>query len=482
MLDKREQDIVISAQQGNRSAFGELVQRYQNLVTSIAFSSTGDLQRSEDIAQQAFLVAWEKRTELRDPRRFGGWLRAFASNVTLNSNRKSKRLDRSATSLETQNEPISIDLPEDRLATKEQETLLWASLKNIPEDYREPLVLFYRENQSAQEVAQQMGLSVDAVKQRLARGRAMLKSEVEQFVEDLLGFTKPSASFSSAIVAMLPAASAATSKAIVQGGVALGAKSLLGKIGFLFSGSFLGALGGVLGGAIGIWASWYGVKAAERHATSDDEKRLLWWFYKSVVVMTVAITLASIVVFWLAPESIRFFWVVGSTAIYTLVLGAQIVYFIDRQTKLHQLHGKPDVYTDVVATPPSSRNGFRCAVAAVSIVSWVWVFVLAGMKQDWIVISLAIPLALGHLVWSLLGADAQITAPNQIRFQAMALLRNSLLACLLVLIASFSGTRMDFTPVSGWTLCLGVGSICWLLAGIMWWAASKADQHLAQSP
>ncbi len=109
MLDRRESDLVRAAQDGNKSAFGKLVERYQNLVTSIALSRTGDLQRSEDIAQQAFLVAWQKRAELRDPSRFGGWLRSIARNVTLNSNRKSNRLDRSAQSLDDQTEPRSLD-------------------------------------------------------------------------------------------------------------------------------------------------------------------------------------------------------------------------------------------------------------------------------------------------------------------------------------------------------------------------------------
>ena len=135
--------------------------------------------------------------------------------------------------MEPQNEPASIELPEDRLANKEQQALLWASLKNIPEEYREPLVLFYREDQSVQQVAEKMGLSVDAVKQRIARGRGMLKSEVEQFVEDLLGSTKPSASFASGVLAMLPVAGAATGKAVVKGGLALGAPPLAVGLGYL---------------------------------------------------------------------------------------------------------------------------------------------------------------------------------------------------------------------------------------------------------
>ena len=194
MHTRQESEIVLSAQSGNRNAFEQLVLRYQNLITSLAFSKTGDLQRSEDIAQQAFLIAWEKRADLIEPEKFGSWLRSIAGNVLLNSNRKSKRIARAEVSMELDQTPGN-EPGLDQVSTMEQQELLWASLKNIPEQYREPLILFYREEKSVAQVAELMGLSNDAVKQRLSRGRAMLKVEVEQFVEDLLGcllYTSPS--------------------------------------------------------------------------------------------------------------------------------------------------------------------------------------------------------------------------------------------------------------------------------------------------
>jgi hypothetical protein len=55
-------------------AFSELVSRYQSFIASIAYSQTGDLDRSEEIAQQTFVTAWEKRKSLRDQRRMVAWL------------------------------------------------------------------------------------------------------------------------------------------------------------------------------------------------------------------------------------------------------------------------------------------------------------------------------------------------------------------------------------------------------------------------
>ena len=66
---------------------------------------------------------------------------------------------------------------------REEADLLDRTLETLPQSYREPLVLFYREQQSVARVAEQLDLSPDAVKQRLARGRRMLRSEVAALVQ-----------------------------------------------------------------------------------------------------------------------------------------------------------------------------------------------------------------------------------------------------------------------------------------------------------
>lgn len=480
MLDRRESDLVLAAQDGNKSAFGKLVERYQNLVTSIALSRTGDLQRSEDIAQQAFLVAWQKRAELRDPSRFGGWLRSIARNVTLNSNRKSARLDRSAQSLEAQTEPRSLDMPDDDMTKREQQELLWASLKHIPEDYREPLILFYREDQSVQQVADQLGLSVDAVKQRLVRGRAMLKSEVEQFVEDLLGSTKPSPSFASAVLATLPAAGAAAGSAAAKTGIMLGVKSMLGKMGFLVSGPFLGAMGGVLGGAVGVGAAWYGTKSAEKHATSEEEKKLLWWFFRAVLVMTFSITALSLATAFLTAEGLfRLFSVIGVTVGYIIALVSMIIYFINRQRELHEEYGKPAYATEMEFGSPAPLGSYRLALVGTTVGCWTWLFVLAAVKQSWIVLAIGAPLMLGHLSWLLINADSPATGPDQVRFQARSVLHNSLLAGLLIAVAGMF-TDLQYGRFSSWMLALFVIGICWVVAASLWYAADKIEKKMEE--
>ena len=365
MIDRQESELVLAAQIGSPDAFGRLVKKYQNMVTSLAFSKTGDLQRSEEFAQQAFMLAWENLTDLREPERFGGWLRSIATNLTLNSNRKSGRLARVAQEIEIDSEPASNEVPGDAISSKEQKELLWLTLKKIPEEYREPLVLFYREEKSVAQVAELMGLSIDSVKQRLSRGRAMLKCEVEQFVEDLLGSSKPGASFTSAVLLSLPASSAGVSKTVIQSGILLGSKTMMGNFALLAAGPIVGALGGIMGGAVGAAGAWYGTKAAEKQATSKEEVALLWRFYWIITIETVVLTIGSIVAAYNLPKGFALpLFVLGATVLFLLLLSTQIVLFVQKQRALHRIHGAPAYASQASITQPASLRENRWAIVA----------------------------------------------------------------------------------------------------------------------
>ena len=103
--------------------------------------------------------------------------------------------------------------------------ILWRSLERIPEIYREPLVLFYREHQSIEAVARDLELSEDAVKQRLSRGRKLLQEQFLAFVAGALKQTAPDKTFTLGVIAALPllatTAKAATATATATKGSAI---------------------------------------------------------------------------------------------------------------------------------------------------------------------------------------------------------------------------------------------------------------------
>jgi hypothetical protein len=96
-------------------------------------------------------------------------------------------------------------LPDEVVANEEEAALVRESLAKLPENYRLPLVLFYREGQSVRAVAETLGISEDAVKQRLARGREMLRDRMSGLIETVLTRTGPTAVFTMTIAAAIGA-------------------------------------------------------------------------------------------------------------------------------------------------------------------------------------------------------------------------------------------------------------------------------------
>ncbi|MGC3957265.1 MAG: sigma-70 family RNA polymerase sigma factor [Verrucomicrobiota bacterium] len=178
-------DLVAASLSGDRDAFGQIVSRYQSLICSLAYSATGSLGASEDLAQETFITAWKHLRHLREQHKLRAWLCGIARNrINSTLRREGREPVRTAEPFEEVHDSASAEpLPHDHTISKEEQAILWRSLERIPEIYREPLVLFYREHQSIEAVAMALELSEDAVKQRLSRGRKLLAEEVAAFVE-----------------------------------------------------------------------------------------------------------------------------------------------------------------------------------------------------------------------------------------------------------------------------------------------------------
>src|SRR3954451_19138577 len=240
---------------GSASAFEVLVRRYQSLVCSVAYSACGNLALSEDVAQETFWTAWRQRASLQQPDRLKAWLCGIARNLAKNARRKASRPVESAERQDVLGELSSDEPgPAEEAVSREEESLVWQALERIPEVYREPLILFYREDRSVAEVAGALVLSEDAVKQRLSRGRGMLREQVAELVEGGLRRSQPGRRFTVAVMAGLAAHSAGAKTALagMGAGAGAGAWKAAARAGGVLGG-VLGALGGLLGGWVGTW-------------------------------------------------------------------------------------------------------------------------------------------------------------------------------------------------------------------------------------
>ena len=195
-------ELVLAARRGDKRAFVEIVARHQAMVCGIAMGILSDFAASEDAAQEAFLTAWRKFHELREPERLRAWLGQIARNAALGHLRRRRgheSLDEAT--LVTDESPR----PDEAAANAEEAALVRDSLAKLPETYRLPLVLYYREGQSTRAVAEALDVSEDAVRQRLARGREMLREQVSGLIETVLTRTNPTAIFTMTIAAAIGA-------------------------------------------------------------------------------------------------------------------------------------------------------------------------------------------------------------------------------------------------------------------------------------
>ena len=252
-LDLMLQTELPAATRGSQEAYGRIVHACQNTVTAIALAITGDVQASEDIAQEAFLSAWQQLDRLRNSASFLPWLRQITRNLARDWLRAQAQRPLSGEAAE-----IAIGMaadpspePADRLLRGEAEAAAEDIISALPEDSREVLLLFYREGQSSRQVAALLGLSDEAVRKRLSRARASVREDLLQRFGGLARSTAPSAAFALAVAgALAPAAPASATAAVVGSGVFGAGAGKLGA-GGLATG---GAAGGVAGGSLGLIA------------------------------------------------------------------------------------------------------------------------------------------------------------------------------------------------------------------------------------
>src|SRR5712691_6241999 len=205
--DSSDSELVTQSLAGDRDAVGWIVARYQSLLCALAYSATGSLSQSEDLAQETFVTAWKQLADLREPEKLRSWLCRISRNLIYDALRGQGRepIHKAVPLEEVQESPAPEPLPSDYTISREEESILWRSMERIPESYRQPLVLYYREHRSVESVAAALDLSEDTVKQRLSRGRKLLHEQVLAFVEGALERTSPGKAFTIGVLAALPA-------------------------------------------------------------------------------------------------------------------------------------------------------------------------------------------------------------------------------------------------------------------------------------
>jgi RNA polymerase sigma-70 factor (ECF subfamily) len=160
-----DDSLIGAAAAGDRAAFGELYVRYARLVHGILLARVPPAE-ADDLVQDVFLLALRKLRGLRTAAAFRGWLAAIARNRAADYFRQA----RDQTPLE-ENMRAETHAPDSSLGALEILDLI----RQLPDAYREPLILRLVEGMTGPEIAGQTGLTADSVRVNLCRGMKLLR-------------------------------------------------------------------------------------------------------------------------------------------------------------------------------------------------------------------------------------------------------------------------------------------------------------------
>ena len=168
-------DLVRSAQSGDRTAFGELFQRFRGFVYACALARLRNPQRSEELVSDVFAHVLTKLTQLRDPACFPSWLRRVTTRMAINASVRGFR----PVSFEEGEEPEAGSATvAEVLAAEAREVVLQALPQLRPID-RETLTDFYLQGLSLKNISRLRQTPVGTIKRRLHYARRRLRAIVE---------------------------------------------------------------------------------------------------------------------------------------------------------------------------------------------------------------------------------------------------------------------------------------------------------------
>lgn len=178
--------LVAAARDGDAEAFRVLVRRYWPLMVGLAIGQVGESTEAEDIAQEAFILAYRRLGDLRDPACFAGWLARIVRNQSADTLRQRAR--RRVVSLDDLPEP-----PDPAVEaystnpglTEPQRRFIRQVVRSLPEKFRTVVMMRFITNLSLEEIARQMGKRPGTVRVWLHRALKQLRKDLARLQKEV---------------------------------------------------------------------------------------------------------------------------------------------------------------------------------------------------------------------------------------------------------------------------------------------------------
>jgi RNA polymerase sigma factor (sigma-70 family) len=175
-------EIIKKILQGEQALFAQLVQRYQRYVFTLVNRFTSNREDAEEISQDIFVKAYRSLADFRGEAKFSTWLYTVVRTSCITFLRK-KQLD--TTSLDNERTLIQLENKESGfnaniVEQKSRHAMLNSAIRLLSPDDSQILTLFYKGEQSLEEIGRIMGLEPNTVKVKLHRARNRLKEKMEK--------------------------------------------------------------------------------------------------------------------------------------------------------------------------------------------------------------------------------------------------------------------------------------------------------------
>jgi RNA polymerase sigma-70 factor (ECF subfamily) len=186
-----DKEIVERFNSGDNSVFSVLADRYLNKAYQIAYGILGNKQDAEEVSQDVFLRIYKALPKFRGDAEFSTWMYRIAVNLAKNKyrwnkSRGSKKNISIQASLGNDEDSFSLEdrisdespLPDEKVELSEFEQNIMDEIEELPELYREALILRNVEEMSYEDIAKVLGCKLGTIKSRIARAREELKSRL----------------------------------------------------------------------------------------------------------------------------------------------------------------------------------------------------------------------------------------------------------------------------------------------------------------
>lgn len=171
-------ELVKQSINGDEDAFAELLTRYKNLVYSVILRMVNDMEDANDLAQEVFIKVYKNLDKYQLEYKFSTWLIRITTNHVIDYRRKKKQDTISMDDMVY--EPADDNTPEKEYISREEKQSLAEVIGDLPDIYKIPIVLYHQQGLRYQEIADIIGEPLSKVKNRIFRGRKMLKEKLEK--------------------------------------------------------------------------------------------------------------------------------------------------------------------------------------------------------------------------------------------------------------------------------------------------------------